>query len=107
MEWIVQRLLDLLLALLPYAFAFLVIYVFRRRIADVLIPRAQSVKVGTLPFSLRSAGHGFFATPSFMSTTSMQTDPCLQARLPSRTAWISYSICSWISLSVSTGLMLL
>ncbi len=47
MEWLVQRLLDLLLALLPYAFAFLVIYVFRKRIADVLIPRVQSVKVGT------------------------------------------------------------
>lgn len=39
---------EVLSALLPYGFAFLVIYLFKNQISKVLLPRVQSLKVGIL-----------------------------------------------------------
>jgi hypothetical protein len=46
-----QLLTDALSAILPYAFAFLVIYVFKNQISKVLLPRIQSMKLGELEIS--------------------------------------------------------
>jgi CheY-like chemotaxis protein len=43
-----QFLSDILHPILPYAFAFLVIYLFKNQISKVLLPRIQSVKLGEL-----------------------------------------------------------
>jgi CheY-like chemotaxis protein len=43
-----EFLTDVLRVLLPYGFAFLVIYLFKNQISKVLLPRVQSVKLGEL-----------------------------------------------------------
>ena len=43
-----QYVKEVLSALLPYAFAFLVIYLFKNQISKVLLPRLQSFKLGKL-----------------------------------------------------------
>jgi len=48
MDQIMQFLTDVLTALLPYGFGFLLIYLFRNQISKVLLPRVQSVKLGEL-----------------------------------------------------------
>jgi CheY-like chemotaxis protein len=43
-----QYIKEIISALLPYGFAFLVIYLFKNQISKILLPRLQSLKLGNL-----------------------------------------------------------